>query len=64
MKINCDVCGAENIVQSYLDWMCSKCGQQYEYEEGHRIKLSEKQLNLLRALLTSETTTPSKQEGS
>jgi len=45
----CNLCGAERIGESYSNWTCSSCGQQYIYEEGDMLQLSEHQRNLLRA---------------
>lgn len=45
----CQVCGAVQTVPTYDDWTCEKCGQPYEYNEGHRIILSPDQLRLLSA---------------
>jgi|688.fasta_scaffold2802062_1 hypothetical protein len=47
-KAKCDICYAENEVPNYGDWTCSKCGQRYDYDEGHRIRLTEAQLQALR----------------
>jgi hypothetical protein len=45
----CDICHAENEVPNYGDWACSQCGQRYEYDEGHRILLTDAQLQTLRS---------------
>ena len=50
MKAKCILCGASKHVDSFDDWTCEKCGQQYEYEEGHRIVLTEEQIEWLREL--------------
>ena len=34
---------------TYGDFACQHCGQVYVYDEGHQIKLSERQLQTLRA---------------
>lgn len=47
-KAKCDICHAENEVPNYGDWACSQCGQRYEYDEGHRIRLTDAQLESLR----------------
>jgi hypothetical protein len=40
----CEICGCENDqAPRYGDWSCHWCGQKYEYEEGHRIVLDDKQ---------------------
>ena len=45
----CDICHAETEVPNYGDWTCSQCGQRYDYDEGHRIHLSDAQLQTLRS---------------
>jgi hypothetical protein len=47
-KAKCDICYTENEVPNYGDWTCSECHQPYEYDEGHRIHLTEAQLKWLR----------------
>ena len=47
-KAKCDICCTENEVPTYDDWMCSKCRQPYDYNEGHRIRLTDAQLQALR----------------
>jgi len=47
-KAKCDICYTENEVPTYGDWDCSKCHQPYEYDEGHRIHLTDAQLGWLR----------------
>lgn len=49
-KTKCDICGTENEVPNYDDWACSQCGQVYEYDEGHRIRLTPEQLETLRKM--------------
>jgi rubrerythrin len=44
----CDICGTTFSMPSYGGGDCPMCGQAYEYEEAHRIVLSEEQLALLR----------------
>ena len=44
----CDICGTENVVANYGDWACRECLQGYEYDECHRITLTDAQLSLLR----------------
>lgn len=46
----CDICGTENVVANYGDWACRECLQGYEYDECHRITLTDAQLSLLRNL--------------
>jgi len=47
-KAKCDICYTENEVPTYGDWACSECHQPYEYDEGHRIHLTDAQLEWLR----------------
>lgn len=47
-KAKCDICYTENEVPAYGDWTCSECHQPYEYDEGHRIHLTDAQLEWLR----------------
>jgi hypothetical protein len=47
-KAKCDICYTENEVPTYGDWDCSECRQPYEYDEGHRIHLTDAQLEWLR----------------
>ena len=47
-KTKCDICYTENEVPTYGDWDCSECHQPYEYDEGHRIHLTDAQLEWLR----------------
>jgi hypothetical protein len=47
-KAKCDICYTENEVPTYGDWTCSECHQPYEYDEGHRIHLTDAQLEWLR----------------
>ena len=44
----CQICFHRQEVPTYDDWECESCGQEYTYEEGHILKLSEDQLTLLR----------------
>ena len=44
----CDICFAENQVPNYGDWTCSQCRQPYDYDEGHRIHLTDAQMDDLR----------------
>jgi hypothetical protein len=45
----CDLCGGVTEAPTYGDFACQHCGQAYVYDEGHQIKLSERQLQTLRA---------------
>jgi len=47
-KAKCDICYTENEAPAYGDWTCSECHQPYEYDEGHRIHLTDAQLEWLR----------------
>lgn len=49
-RTKCDICGTENEVPNYGDWDCSQCGQAYDYDECHRIRLSPEQLAVLLAM--------------
>ncbi len=54
MAGKCLVCGAiTECVATYDSWLCSACGQAYEYNEGHAILLTEPQLELLRTILST-----------
>lgn len=53
---DCLICDHVQTVETYGDFECEICGQKYEYEEGHRILLSDKQLKLLRVFM--EETVP------
>lgn len=45
----CVLCQAETSVDSWYDgFKCSACGQDFCYEEGTVIALSDEQLNILR----------------
>lgn len=44
----CMICGTDNVVESYGDWACSKCGQGYTYDECHMITLTYSQREMLR----------------
>ena len=46
----CEICGSEFSMLKYSDSKCAHCGQDYEYEEGYRLKLSDLQINTLRDL--------------
>lgn len=46
----CDVCGHNQEVYSYGDFACSSCGQEYKYDEGHKIALSPEQIAALRTM--------------
>lgn len=48
MQVKCQICQHEQLASDYNDWMCAECGQQYEYEEGHRILLTPEQIEMLR----------------
>jgi len=47
-RAKCDICGHDQVVGTYSDWVCEQCGQEYEYEEGHSIVLTEAQRDCLR----------------
>jgi hypothetical protein len=49
-QATCIVCDRYNLVDTYGDWTCDFCGQNYEYDEGHRILLSPDQLSAVRRL--------------
>jgi hypothetical protein len=51
MDAKCWICGVTTNTPIYDDWVCSACGQAYEYNESHQIVLTEQQLDLLRTLL-------------
>lgn len=53
-RATCLICGHVQLVYSYDDWTCEDCGQVYEYDEGHSIKLSAAQVAALRALAGRE----------
>lgn len=49
-KPTCKICGhtqRENVF-SYGDFKCERCGQEYVYNEGHSIKLTNSQLRALK----------------
>ena len=48
-SFKCDVCCGVTEAPTYGDFACQHCGQAYVYDEGHQIKLSERQLQTLRA---------------
>ncbi len=50
----CEICDHKQLVDSYEGWQCANCEQQYAYDEGHCIILSEAQLDLLRAPKTDQ----------
>jgi len=47
MRTQCEICGSENDAELYTDWECVSCGQNYKYDEGHAIVLTEDQRALL-----------------
>ena len=47
--ITCLICKTEFPIERYGDGHCPKCNQYYEYEEDHRIVLTEEQIILLKA---------------
>ena len=46
--LGCLICGGRHVVHRYSEWVCHKCGQKYEYEEGHCILLTIEQREVLR----------------
>lgn len=46
----CDVCMGRQAAPDYQAWVCETCGQHYEYDECHRLKLSDRQCDILRIL--------------
>jgi uncharacterized protein YbaR (Trm112 family) len=46
--MKCEICEQEFDIHDYGDGACPHCGQQYRYEEGLTIFLSEAQRTLLR----------------
>jgi Zn finger protein HypA/HybF involved in hydrogenase expression len=49
MKFACEICDTEIITTSDYDGgRCPKCGQEYEYNEGVMMYLTEKQIEILR----------------
>ena len=46
----CEVCDSWVIGEKYGDGICESCGQEYEYNESHRIVLNAKQLEMLKSL--------------
>lgn len=49
----CLICGYQQKVHSFSDFSCDGCGQDYSYDEGHRIDLQSEQLELLSAAAQS-----------
>ena len=52
----CIICGAIQNVHAYSEYVCTGCGQKYEYEEGHMIELSDEQIQSLRQIPRIEKT--------
>lgn len=55
-QAQCQICGKRQEVPTQGDWNCNKCEQQYVYEDGSEIVLSEDQIQVLR----EQTVDPSK----
>ena len=47
--VNCLICGHKEKEPEYrlMKWMCPKCNQNYDYEEGLQISLTSYQIELL-----------------
>lgn len=57
-KGKCEICEhVTNDVPPYGDWECESCGQQYAYDEGHKIILTEDQIIVLRKLISENRRT-------
>jgi len=49
MKSPCLICDTENERKHYVDdYTCSRCGQEYSFDEGVLMMLSEEQYEILR----------------
>lgn len=47
--MKCDVCGGEVPTKGYMAYrICPHCGQEYDYDEGYMIILSDEQKEVLR----------------
>jgi uncharacterized Zn finger protein (UPF0148 family) len=44
----CQICDAPMVFNAYGKNVCPKCGQQYDYDEGQHIVLSDEQRELLK----------------
>lgn len=53
-KITCLICENKFEIDKYGKGKCDNCGQEYEYEEGYRIVLSNKQKELLSKLKNAD----------
>jgi predicted RNA-binding Zn-ribbon protein involved in translation (DUF1610 family) len=42
-RMVCEICDAEFRIEAYGDGACPHCGQQYVYDEGYALKLSDEQ---------------------
>ena len=51
----CHLCKVKLPDCGYSDTACTNCGQEYDYDEGHVIALSEEQLEALRKLANVTT---------
>lgn len=47
--MSCTICGGKVEGEEYGDSQCLACGQEYEYEEGPQLVLSDEQIALLKA---------------
>lgn len=45
----CTICGKTIQHETYDDFKCPKCGQEFIWDEGHQIVLTDSQMELLRA---------------
>ena len=48
VTITCEICGNKFYIGTYSGDYCKKCGQQYDYDEGHFLVLSDEQREFLR----------------
>lgn len=46
-EATCEICRHKQQVEKFGDWQCASCKQEYAYDEGHAIRLSDEQRCLL-----------------
>ena len=46
--VTCEICGNKFYIGTYSGDYCRKCGQQYEYDEGHYLVLDHNQREFIR----------------
>ncbi len=58
----CDICENETVTKEWCDgWTCETCGQEYPFDEGIIMSITDEQLLVLRQHYKRKPNTPTKE---